>query len=255
MKKQTKKQGISYNQYDENVVKKEFLKRKKEKKEKKKKILYVVLFIFVILFYFYSDFSRLKTINIVGNQKINSQVIIDKLSVKTHKDIFLFVNESKVVNEVKKMDFVADAKVKRDLFGNMSITIKEAKPILYTKINNVLYIGDENAKVIIDSAGVYQQFLANVPFIGNVNQDTFTNFLTEYRKLPVTLTNLVSDIKHSPLQSDPFRFEFNMNDGKILYLRYDEMVSQLKDKNYQLIIASNPNAKYYDFVGKYVYSR
>lgn len=44
-----------------------------------------------------------------------------------------------------------------------------------------------------------------------------------------------------------------MDDGKILYLRYDDMAVQLKGDNYALKMEEFPDYKYYDFVGKYVY--
>ena len=45
-----------------------------------------------------------------------------------------------------------------------------------------------------------------------------------------------------------------MDDGKILYVLYDDMASQLANDNYSLIMERFPNQKYYDFCGKYVYA-
>ena len=44
-----------------------------------------------------------------------------------------------------------------------------------------------------------------------------------------------------------------MDDGKILYLRYDQMADQLKGNYYALLMEKYPDDKYYDFLGKYVY--
>ena len=60
--------------------------------------------------------------------------------------------------------------------------------------------------------------------------------------------------KYAPENLVDTRCEFIMDDGKILYVLYDDMASQLADDNYSLIMERFPNQKYYDFCGKYVYA-
>lgn len=255
MKKENKqKKTVRYNQYDENKVKQELLKQKEKKRKRTFLILKIVLVIVLIAAFFMSDLSKIQTIAVKGNKKITSTQIINSISVKAHQDIFLFSSEQKIASQVEKLDFVAKATVTKDLFGNINIKIKESSVALYTTIDNVVYIGDGSGKIIKDNNKVYEEYLKNAPIITNVGEQLFNSFLKEYVKLPGAVKNLVSDIVYSPEASDENRFTFYMSDGKVLYLRYDQMVSQLKGDNYQTIISAHPNDKYYDFVGKYVYS-
>ena len=73
------------------------------------------------------------------------------------------------------------------------------------------------------------------------------------QKFPRQVVNQISDINYAPENLDDKRCEFIMDDGKILYLRYDDMAVQLKGDNYALKMEEFPDYKYYDFVGKYVY--
>ena len=76
-----KKQEYYYNEHDENQVDK-ILKNKKKKKLKRKiKVLLVLLIFILIGAYFLSDYSKVQSIQVVGNDEIDSQDILNKVSI------------------------------------------------------------------------------------------------------------------------------------------------------------------------------
>ena len=144
-------------------------------------------------------------------------------------------------------------KVTKDLFGHVKIKVVEADPIGQCTIDNILYVVDETGRVTKDEAGVLTTYVQRCPKLNGFDYDRFAAFAKEFAKIPAQVVNQISDINYAPENLDDKRCEFIMDDGKILYLRYDDMAVQLKGDNYALKMEEFPDYKYYDFVGKYVY--
>mgnify|MGYP005796592739 FL=1 len=89
--------------------------------------------------------------------------------------------------------------------------------------------------------------------MNNFNEKVLKEFAKEYAKIPYSVISQISSINYAPQNADETRCEFIMDDGKILYLRYDQMADQLKGNYYALLMEKYPDDKYYDFLGKYVY--
>ena len=90
-------------------------------------------------------------------------------------------------------------------------------------------------------------------YITKEAEKVLKEFAKEYAKIPYSVISQISSINYAPQNADETRCEFIMDDGKILYLRYDQMADQLKGNYYALLMEKYPDDKYYDFLGKYVY--
>lgn len=91
-----------YNEHDENQVKK-ILKSKKKKKIKRTfRLLFFLCILILIGAYFVSDYSKVQSIKVIGNEEVSEKEILKKISV-SNKSIFLFVNTGKITEEVKKV--------------------------------------------------------------------------------------------------------------------------------------------------------
>ena len=84
-----------YNEHDENQVKK-ILKTKKKKKLKKRiKLLFILIILIIIGAYFLSDYSKVQSIKVVGNDELKEKTIIDSISINK-ETIYLFINKSDI---------------------------------------------------------------------------------------------------------------------------------------------------------------
>lgn len=158
-----------------------------------------------------------------------------------------------IAAKIKKVSLVKDARVSKNIFGEISIKIVEADPIGQCIIDGVLYVIDETGRVTKDEEGKFVSYVQRCPRLNNFDYDHLEAFSKEFVKLPTQVINQVSDINYAPLSADETRCEFIMDDAKILYLRYDDMADQLKGNYYALLMEKYPDDKYYDFLGKYVY--
>lgn len=248
-----RKQQTIYNDYDRNQVKAILKKRKAKRRKRRLKILLIILIIILIIAFFMSDYSRLKSITVSGNNRVERQEIIDAAKINLHQDYTFFTNTDEIISRIKEVPLVKNARVSKNLFGDITIKIVEADPIAQCTIDNVLYVVDETGRIIKDEAGKYVSYVQRCPRLNNFDYEHLEEFSKEFIKLPSQVINQISDINYAPLSADETRCEFIMDDAKILYLRYDDMAEQLKGNNYASLMEKYPDDKYYDFLGKYVY--
>lgn len=248
-----KKQQTVYNDYDRDQVKAILKKRKAKRRKKRIRILCVFLLIFLIGAFFVSDYSRLKSITVSGNNRVERQEIVQAANIKLRQDYTFFTSTETIVTRVKEVPLIKDVRVTKNLLGDVFIKVVEADPIAQSRIENTTYIIDETGRITKDEEGRLSSYAQRCPQLNNFDYERLKAFSKEFAKIPPQVINQVSDINYAPLDADETRCEFIMDDGKILYLRYDDMASQLKGNYYALLMEKYPDDKYYDFLGKYVY--
>lgn len=243
-----------YNEHDRNQVEQILKARKQKRRKRKRRFLLCVLLILLVAGFFISDYSKVQTVNVVGNNRLTKEEVIGKVSVKAHKSIALFASTSSIEKEVEKINLVKEALVNKDLVGNITIEITETKPIAYQSDGTNLWIIDEKGNTSFHDNLEFLSYVQRCPRLVGFDQDRFSSIAKEYCKLPSQVQNQISDIKYAPLPADDTRTEFSMDDGKILMLRIEDMANQLAGDRYANIIKDFPGAKYYDFQGKYCYT-
>lgn len=248
------KQRIIYNNYDHEQVKAYYRKKQEKKKKRKRRILALGLIVVLIVAFFISDFSKIQTITVTGNEKVSTEEIIAASKIKVHEDFTFFVDLSEAKEAIEDTSLIKSATVSKNLFGDVTIKVVEADPIGQATINGVLHVISQNGRVIKDETGSLVNFVQRCPQISGFDEKRFKEFSSEFAKLPTQVINQISDVHYAPENLVDTRCEFIMDDGKILYVLYDDMASQLANDNYSLIMERFPNQKYYDFCGKYVYA-
>ena len=90
-------------------------------------ILIIYLFCMVI-YYFLS--MPIKNIYITGTTNLSDNEIIHAAGIKNYPSI-IKLNSSKMKKNIKKLNYVDDVKIKRNVFGKLTIDIKEANILFY----------------------------------------------------------------------------------------------------------------------------
>ena len=248
-----KKQEYYYNEHDENQVDK-ILKNKKKKKLKRKiKVLLVLLIFILIGAYFLSDYSKVQSIQVVGNDEIDSQDILNKVSI--NKDsIYLFIDNNKVEKEVKSVGMIKRVNVSVDFLGHVNIKIEEAEKVGYCIIGKKTYIIDELGGVSETKNKKIIESLYSCPRLTGFKDLKFLKtFAKAYVQIPEIIKNQTSDIVYSPKDGDETRLEFVMDNGKLLYLRVEDMVEQLAKFDYDATMTTYSDRCIFSFEGKHIY--
>lgn len=248
------KQRTNFENYGHKQVKAYYRKKQEEKKKKKRRILALGLIVVLIVAFFISDVSKIQTITVTGNEKVSTEEIIAASKIKVHQDFAFFTDLSDAKEAIENTSLIKSATVSKSFFGNVTIKVVEADPIGQTSINGVLYVVSQTGRVIKDETGSLVNFVQRCPQISGFDEKRLKEFSSEFAKLPTQVINQISDVHYAPENLVDTRCEFIMDDGKVLYVLYDDMASQLADNNYSLIMERFPDQKYYDFCGKYVYA-
>lgn len=253
--KMPQENGYYYNEHDENQVKK-ILKAKKRKKLKNRVKILIGLIVFVFIgAYFVSDYSKVQSIQIIGNEDIQSEDILNHISV--HKgSIHLLVNTKKLSQEIKDIPLVKKASVTKDFFGHIKIEIEEADKIAYCVIDSKTYIIDELGDVVETEDKEVIESLHACPQLSNFKDlDFLKKFAKEYIKIPELIKNQTSDIIYSPLKSDETRLKFLMVNGKVFYLRVEDMADQLNRFDYEAFMTVYSDHCEFSFEGEHIYMK
>lgn len=248
-----KKQRVMYEDYQQNPVRSILKARKAKRRRKKIRLLLSIFIVILIASFFASDYSRIASISVSGNKLVEKQEIIDASEVKVRQDFTFFTDIQAIRDKIKELPLIKNVKVNKNITGEISIKVSECDVIGQAQINNILYLIDENGKIAIDSQNKLAGQIQLWPTISNFDENTLKEFAKEYTKLPYAVISQTTNINYAPQSADEKRCEFVMDDGKILYLRYDQMAEQLKGNYYALLMEKYPDDKYYDFLGKYVY--
>lgn len=242
-----------YNEHDESQVEK-ILKLKKKKKIKRRfKILLFLMFFVLVASYFLSDFSRVQSITIVGNNEVKKEDILENISINK-KTIYWLVNTSQIEDEVKALSLIKKASVTKDLFGHIKIEVEEADKVAYCVIGKTTYVIDELGGVSETTDEKVISSLQSTPKLTGFKDLKFLEkFAKQYINIPELIKNQTSDIIYSPKTADESRIKFLMVNGKILYLRVETMVEQLSRFDYEAFMTAYSDRCQFSFEGDHVY--
>ena len=250
------KEQYYFNEHDENQTQLLRKNRKKKKLKRKIKIVIVLLLLLLVAGYFISDYSRVQTIVIEGQQEVSKEEILDTISV--HKgDVLLFVNTGHVEDEISQLPFIKKVRVTKSLLGSVRIEIEEAQKVAYCVIGKKTYVIDELGNV---SETKDQDLITSLQATPRITQfkdlKLLKQFAKEYVKIPEIVKSQTSDILYDPQNADETRLKFIMDDGKILYLRIEDRADQLNNRyDYVANKEAFKNKCVFSFEGNYVYMK
>ena len=183
-------------------------------------ILIIYLFCMVI-YYFLS--MPIKNIYITGTTNLSDNEIIHAAGIKNYPSII-------------KLNYVDDVKIKRNIFGKLTIDIKEANILFYNRNNNKLVLSN-GKEIAEDNSYGYASLINYVP------KNIYKKLITSLDKIDDDILKSISEIEYSISKSndkiiDDTRFILRMNDGNTVYIN----LINIKNLNkYQSIYATLNN--------------
>ncbi len=195
--------------------------QKKSKKKVKRHIKWKTFFLFlgvVFLFslvgYFFFQL-HVQNIYIIGNNIVKDYEIIEVSGLKEYPKMYKYSTRTLEKN-IASLDLVANVKVKKNLFGKVTIQVEEARVLFYNR-NNSTYVLSNGAETI---EGEYP----GVPFLINyVTSNIYERLIKELATIKPESLALISEIEYARSMSgdivlDDTRFLLRMNDGNEVYI-------------------------------------
>lgn len=247
--------GQLYNEYDENPVRKTLKQRKKKKLRKKFKVILIGLILLIVVIFLLTPYSKVKSISIKGNDITSQEDIKSHISVNELSYYFL-INKNKVKEEIEDLPTIKSANITVDMVGNIDIVVEEALPIAYAEINDVIYEINDIGRIVEIKDQERIQLLKSLPFVQKMTSiDLLTEFAQQFKEVPSLMQNEMSDIILEPKSADPTRLKCIMKDGKIVYIRIEDVAKRLNDEefNYEAYKTTLKETCIFSIEGKNIY--
>lgn len=194
-------------------------------------ILLLIIYLACMAIYYFLSMP-IKNIYIKGNHKISDHEIIEVAGIKNYPSI-IKLNTFKMKKKIKNLDYVSDVKIKRNLFGKITIFITEANILFYNRNNEKLILS--NGKEVEE-----ENYYGYASLINYVPNKIYNKLIISLNKIDADILQSISEIEYSVSKSgdkiiDDTRFILRMNDGNTVYIN----LINIKNLNkYQSIYAT-----------------
>lgn len=192
------------------------LKQARKKKANRRLIFYLSIFFFLIaiIVYLQSPLSHVNTITVKGNSFVTDESIIKQSELTADANIWM-INKSTIKTAISKNPIVKSVEVDRKLPWTVEIKISEHKLSGYIKKENSYYPILGNGK-ILNTFGE-SSFNGDAPLLlGFTEEDSLHSMTSELKKLPESISNLISEIHWKPTDENKNKIILFMNDGFIV---------------------------------------
>lgn len=209
---------------------------KRKRLRLKLNVVFNALLILIIAgsFFFYVFNLKIKNIKILGTTEVKDVDIIEKINISDYPCIYK-LNIKKSEASLKELPLIKNVKIKRNIFGHLTIKVEEEKILFFYKYNNKYITSSGDS--ISDEATHY-----GYPTLINFTPDTvFESFVNGLNKIDYNIVKMINEIEYSPYKSsdgtiiDNNHFTLKMNDTNTV------MIDTVNIKNlnkYQTILAS-----------------
>ena len=229
-------------------------KKVKVKKFSFKRFIILVLLLYVIGYSGYYIFKMpIKNIYIKGTNYITDNEIINAANIKHYPPIFKTTSSSLTKKIKNNISLVKNVKIRKSIFGKLTIDIEEYK-ILFYNLNTNKIVLEDNKEIEEDSK------YKGIPTLINYVPDNIYKRLTKaLLKVDANILSSISEIEYSPSKSndeiiDDTRFILRMNDSNTVYANllniknlnhYNEIYSTLNDEKGYLYLDSSNEENFY----------
>ena len=210
----------------------------KEGKKKKRKIRISGVILILLIIYlvamsgYYLLTMKVKSINVKGITFLRENEVLKQGNIDLDTSIFKILTSS-LKKKLQNIPLVKDVNIKLNLYGEITIDIKENKILFLNSLDNKIVLEDGKT---IDNDN-YQ----GVPILVNyVKSEAYEAFIKAFSKVDKDVINMISEIEYSPDEYngvilDEERFLLRMNDGNLVFINN---VNIEKLNKYQSIYAS-----------------
>lgn len=188
------------------------LKQQRRRKANKRLIFLLLLFFTLIscVVYFQSPLSHVNKIRVVGNKAYTTDQLIAQTGLTKQTNIWR-IDKKKIATKLKALSEVKSAKLKREFPNNFLITIKEWDRIAYMMKDGFFWPILENGEILKQETSMIP---VNSPVLmGFSGGEATEEMIAALNQLPTEVLNSISEIHHTPKETDKLHITLYMNDG------------------------------------------
>ncbi|MBM6618544.1 cell division protein FtsQ/DivIB [Bacillus suaedaesalsae] len=190
------------------------LKQQRRQKANRRLIFYVSIFFLLIIgiLYLQSPLSHVKNVEVKGNVHVLSDEIVS-LSEINDKTSFWNLNTESITHKIKQNKQIKSVTIERKLPNSVGIVVTEMKRVAYAINDGKYYPILEDGNVLKSSEST--SFPSDAPILMDWKPgEELQEMASELAKLSPAIVNSISEIHHTPEESDSVHITLFMNDGR-----------------------------------------
>ncbi|WP_460176158.1 cell division protein FtsQ/DivIB [Thermodesulfovibrio hydrogeniphilus] len=130
-------------------------------------ILMVLIVAGVVVFLLF-HLLKIRHFVIIGNKHLKEHEIKYALSIKEGSSL-LYPSSKTLYERLKKMPWIKDAVIRKDLNGTLTIYIQEASPVAVAKYDGSAYLIDRDGRILEDFTDKLESSLILLPILKNID--------------------------------------------------------------------------------------
>ncbi|WP_442599412.1 cell division protein FtsQ/DivIB [Neobacillus sp. D3-1R] len=189
------------------------LKQQRKKKANRRLILLLLLFFSLIacISYFQSPLSKVKNINISGQDLYTEEQIINESGLSKFQNIWN-LDKKGIQKQIKELPEVKEAKVTIKFPNTVLIHVEEYKRIAYFAKETNYFPILENGRILKEQK--LTQLPLDAPILKKFSEGkVLKEMIYSLQELPSEVVNSISEIHHTPNDTDLYHITLFMNDG------------------------------------------
>ncbi|GGH74526.1 cell division protein FtsQ [Pullulanibacillus pueri] len=218
------------------------LKEQRRQKTNRRIIFYLTIFFILIMavVYFESPLSNVKTIDISGNEYVDSPEI-EKQSGVTTKSKIWDIDEKAVASKIKEIPMIKSADIESHFPSKVTIKVTEYKRVAFIQEDNHYLPVLSSGKVMEKVSGTALPYSA--PVIKKVEKGKTLTLLTrQLLKIEPATYNAISEIVFSPTTMNSDGIQLYMSDGNQVIVTISSLAEKM-NKYYSSIAAAEKGKK------------
>jgi cell division protein FtsQ len=232
------------------------LKEQRKQKVNRRLIFYISLFFILILLIIYtqSSLSNIARIEVMGNRHVQEKEVVSMSGLSTNISYWDF-DGKEVEERIERHPEVKDAVVNKKIPNTVEIQVKEYERVAYVVEKGRYLPITEKGKVLKAVKG--NPLSSDAPLLINWDKpEAIQEMVEELNKLPKSIVGSISEIHHTPEESDSLHINLYMNDGREVsatirnfseqMIAYPAIVSQLDPAKRGIIYLDLEGLRYFD---------
>ncbi|UII57321.1 cell division protein FtsQ/DivIB [Cytobacillus spongiae] len=190
------------------------LKQQRRKKANRRLIFLLLVFFMLIVcvVYFQSPLSHIKQITITGNFVYTTDELVEQMELSSKTSMWK-IDEELIMEKLKELPEIKSATVDIQFPNTLLVQVKEYRTIGYLKKETNFLPVLENGQ-ILEQVNNELTLPDNAPVLVSFKEGkSLDAMIVELEKLPEEVLNSISEIKHTPKETDGNHLSLFMNDG------------------------------------------
>lgn len=200
-------------------------KRNRKKRRRRRNLMLLVIILVIGGIYFNSDYSKVKSLAVRGNTFYSEQEVLQKAQL-SYNTRYILIPKMYIRWKLEQDPLIENVKVHKDMFGAITIDVKERGIVGYLVSNNKNYLLLVNGrKVEIQSQDLGA--IVNFPLIHGFRSAQLKklahSFAQQKEAVHPDIIHMMSEITPYATSYDKHMVKIVMQDGNTIFTSYESM--------------------------------